>query len=452
MNLLVLRRAIAEKRHGLQSLGLSVLLVYGALLLPAAAQFMRLGPFDLDLNTSLQGIYTTNVDGARKSESELEREDYYIVWSLGSRLAGPTTPTSELNFDTGLSVEKHFVRDDLDTVSDPFGNATLTHDVELGRFELPTVASFRRENTQDQDETTRIYFPGQQRQRVVQDTRTFNQGVLYSFDPIRLNARYSYVETRYADDAFQIGDENSTTLGFGGAWDVLQVGGERRLTATYDYSRDKTDLINRLEGAGSGEWQERQSLGLTLQILTRPNLTYTLAYVKDDDDDWRATHTAAISDQWDLSPTMILDASARYTIDEEERDDEVSFVYNVGLSHEIDDTLRHNFRVTREPRGTFGSTADTDTTAYTYTISKAGLFFANLAWNFSWSHEINKPQGPEAGPTERITRYTSALVHSRAMSRRLTRSLAYLYSYETSNLEDEPIEEHRFTIGLNFSF
>ncbi len=449
---MVLLRLLMINMGYRQSLRLSVAILYGALTLSASAQFMRLGPFDLDLNTSLQGIYTTNVDGARKSESELEREDYYIVWSVGSQLAGPTTPTSELNFSTALSIEKHFVRDDLDTVSDPFGDATLTHDMELGRFDFPTAISFRRENTQEQDATTRVFIPGQRRQRVVQDTRSFNQGVLYTFDPIRLNAQYSYVETRYPDEEFQIGDENSTTMGFGGAWDVFQIGGERRVTASYAYSREKTELVNRPEGAGSGEWQEQQSIGLTLQILTRPNLTYTLAYVKDDDDDWRVTHNVAISDQWELSPTVILDASASYTRDEQPRDDDISFVYNVGLSHEIDDTLRHNFRMSREPRDTFGSTTDTDSTTYNYNITKTGLFFANLSWVFNWSHEINRPQGPEAGPTERITRYATGLNHSRAMSRRLTRSFGYLYSYETSNLEDEPIEEHRVTVGLSFSF
>ena len=98
------------------------------------AQFLRLGPFDVDANTSVQLVYTTNVEGQRKSESELEREDYFLVWGLSLNMAGPTTPTSDLTLNTSMSIEKHFVRDDLDTSSDPFGQVLLVHDMELGRL------------------------------------------------------------------------------------------------------------------------------------------------------------------------------------------------------------------------------------------------------------------------------------------------------------------------------
>lgn len=418
----------------------------------AHAQFMRIGPFDLDVNTALQFIYTTNVDGNRKSEAVLEREDYYLVWSLGAQLGGPTTPTAELTLDTAISVEKHFVRDDLDNASDPFGNLSLTHDMELGRFQLPTAIILRRENTQDDDGTIRIFIPGQRQERIVQDTRSINQGVNWSREPFSFNSSFSYSQTRYPDPEFRDGDEDSYAAGFGLTWDMFRWGGDRRLSSFYNYSQDKTDLLNRPEGAGSGEWSRSQSLGLSLQVLTRPNLTYSFGYSKDGNADWRYTHNASISDLWELSPTVIINASASYTIDEQPQDDDIAFTYSGSIEHQIGETLRHSLRVSRQPVDTFGSTSDTDSTSIGYALSKSDLFFANLTFNFGVNHEINKPQGPEAGPTEESTTYTVGLSHSAALSRRLSRTFGYVYSYETNKQESEPIDEHRVTLGLSFTF
>lgn len=446
----------ANRKYLLRSLRLGLLLALATCVLvsprTAVGQFMRIGPFDLDVNTSLEYIYTTNVDGNRKSEAELEQTDHYIVWTLGALFSGPTTPTAELTLDTSMSVEKHFVRDDLDTSSDPFGNILLTHDLELGRFELPTVLQFRRENTQDDDGTTRVFIPGQRKERIVQDTREIRQGINWQRDPFRFNSNLGYSQTRYQEAEFQVGDEDNYNADFGITWDVFRWGGERRLSTFYNYSQDKTDLINQPDADGSGEWSRSQALGLTLQILTRPNFTYSFAYQKDDEEDWRYTHTFELADAWELSPTMLVDARATYTIDEQPRDDDIAFTYSVGIDHQIGDTLRHSLRMTREPVNTFGSTTDTDSTTWRYDLSKSELFFANLTFNFSVSHEINKPQGANAGPTEESTTYTAGLTHSAALSRRLNRSFGYLYSYETSNLESEPIEEHRITLGLSFTF
>jgi hypothetical protein len=418
----------------------------------AYAQFMRIGPFDLEADTSLDAIYTTNVDGQKESESMQERTDYYLLWSFNMNLTGPSTPTSELNLDTAMSIEKHFVRDDLDTSSDPFGNIDFTHDLELGRFQLPTTINLRRENTQDDDGTTRIFIPGQRTERIVQDSRGITQGVLWRRDPFGFNLDYAYNQTRFLEPEYQEGDEDDQSLAFGITWDVFRWGGQQRMNLFYNYDQSKTDLINQPGGEGSGEWEKSQSFGLTLQILTRPNFSYSLAYAQDDGADWRYTHTFSLQDAWEISPTMLLDASANYTIDEQPRIDDIAFTYNVGFAHEVGETLRHSLTMAREPVNTFGSTADTDSTTWSYNLTKTDLFFANLAFDFSISHSIDKPQGPEAGPTETSTTYTAGLSHSVALSRRLNRNIDYLYSYETDNLSDEPIEEHRITLGLAFTF
>lgn len=419
----------------------------------ARAQFLRLGPFDVTAGTGIDFIYTTNVDGVRKGESELEQEDYYLVWSLSASIDGPTTPTAELRADTSMSIEKHFVRDDLDNVDDPFGNLLLTHNLELGRFQLPSTLQFRRENTADQDETTRIVIPGRRRRRIVEDTRTFTQGLLWQRDPLSWNLNYSYEEKRYPDPEFAVGDQNNQTFDFSINWNVLNWGGQSRLDLFYTYGTDRTDFVNRPEGSGEWEESESQGLNLNVQILQRPNTTYTLAYEKSDtDEDWRITHTLSIADRWELSPTMTMDASASYKIDEQPEDDDVQFQYNVGIAHEITPTVSQQARFQREPVDTFGSTADTDQTTWTYTFTKRDLLFANVTFTANVQYEVNRPGDAERGPTERLTTYTAALSHSRSLSPRLSRTFGYQYNYETSNLESQPIEEHEVRWGYNMSF
>lgn len=415
---------------------------------------MRLGPFDVDASTSLNLIYTTNVEGQRRSDAEREREDYYLVWALRMSMAGPTTPTSDLRLSTATSIEKHFVRDDLDTSRDPFGDILLTHDLELGRFDFPTTLQFRRQNMQDDDGTTQIYFPGQRKERIVQDMRSFSQGGNWRYEGISLNASYTMRQLRYQEEEFQEGDEDRETIRFGASWSFLQWRNRDAVRLFYNYNRRKTDLINQPDAPGSGEWETDQSygLGLSLLIIDRPQLTYSMARVKSDDQDWRVTHTFSLSDSWELSPVMQLDANARYVIDEKPRDDDIRFVYSVGLSHEIDRTLRHAVRATREPVDTFGSTTDTDRTTVSYTISKSELFFAGVSFNGGVTWQQNKPQGEDAGPTEEITSYRAALSHSTALSRRLNRTLSYAYRWTKSNLDDEPIDEHRVSLGFTFTF
>lgn len=415
---------------------------------------MRLGPFDVDALTSLNLIYTTNVEGQRKSEAEREREDWYLVWSLSLNMAGPTTPTSDLTLSSSTSIEKHFIRDDLDTSRDPFGDILLTHDLELGRFDLPTRLQFRRQNMQDDDGTTRIYFPGQRKERIVQDTRSFSQGVNWRYEGLSLNANYRYQQYRYQEEEFQIGDEDQETMLFGASWSFLQWRNRDAVRLFYTYSREKTDLINRPDAPGSGEWETDQSYGLGLNILIfeRPELTYTMSRDKREDEDWRVVHTFSLSDSWELSSVMLLDANARYTIDEQPRDDDIAFVYNVGLNHEVSRTLRHSIRMTREPVDTFGSTTDTDSTTVSYRISKTDLFFADITFNGGVVWQRNKPQGEDAGPTEETTAYTAGLTHSTAVSRRLNRNVSYVYRWTKSNLDDEPIDEHRVTLGFTFTF
>jgi hypothetical protein len=428
--------------------------VYVLTELSVSAQFMRLGPFDVDAGMSFQGVYSTNVEFERESEANLDREDYYLVYKLDVSMLGPTTPTSELNVSSGLTIEKHFERDDLDNVTDPFGLLDLTHDLELGRFVLPTVIQFRRENTEEQDETTRIFIPGQRKQRVVQDTRLFSQGLNWERDPLSLISSYSFQQIRFDDEEFQDGDEDKETYNFGADWNIIQWGGQDRLNTFYTYDRSRTELKNKADDDRTSRWETDQAVGLRFAILTRPAFNYTWAYRKADQEDWRQTHTFDLSDEWELSPTMQADAQASYTIDEEPRDDDVLFTYSAGINHDIGRTLNHNFRMTRQPVDTFGSTQDTDSTTYAYNLTKTDLFFADVTFNGNVTYSIDKPQAVEGEESEeeRILRYSVTLSHQQQLSRRLSRTFQYLYQYEKDEDIPESIEEHRIILSFDFSF
>jgi len=415
------------------------------------AQFLRLGPFDVDADMSFQGVYSTNVEFERESETDLEREDYFLVYRFDATMLGPTTPTSDLTLTTGLSIEKHFERDDLDTVSDPFGLIDLVHNLELSRFKLPTTIQWRRENSEEQDQTSRIFIPGQRKERVVQDTRTYIQELNWEREPFTFNSSYSYKELRFMDEEFKEGDEDEQSIMLGVDWNIIQWGGEDRLNTFYTYDSNKIDLKNIPDDDRSGRWETDQAFGLRFAILTRPNVAYTWAYRKQDEEDWRQTHTFDYSDEWELSPTMQADALVSYTIDEDPREDDVLFTYAGGINHDIGETLNHNIRFSRQPASTFGSTQDTDSTLVTYNITKTDLFFADLAFNGLVSYTIDKPQ-EEDGEEERTITYTAAFSHVLEMSQRLSRRIEYFYTYENTEDIPESIEEHRIILSFDFSF
>jgi hypothetical protein len=102
--------------------------VAALLLLPctvARAQFIRIGPFDFGATAKLEGIYTTNVDGVRPSSATKEMKDYYATASFDLTSSMTLFRNSTIGLSTGLTIEKHARRKDLDTLSEPFGRARI---------------------------------------------------------------------------------------------------------------------------------------------------------------------------------------------------------------------------------------------------------------------------------------------------------------------------------------
>ncbi|MFH0953352.1 MAG: hypothetical protein V1873_03380 [Verrucomicrobiota bacterium] len=431
------------------------------------AQFLRLGPLDFDAVASLEGVYTTNVDGARPSQTTKEQEDYYMVAALNLKSSSSVLRNSTLDVDTGIAVEKHAKRKDLDTLSEPFGNARIDNTTRSGRYTLHLNA-FMGKTARTQQGT---YISGTFMKRDVNTVSGYGAELTWVRGKIRWQARGSYARERHQDPEFQTGDRNSKDLGFGAAWTF-----SKRVSLRYDYSRSRTVTIN--EPDSYSGWDESQNAGLEVRLLTRPLLTYALGVENQMSqgvqEGWEPTHTLAISDTRSLSKKLSLSADATYRKEQTKDVNDISFTYSVSMNHALSRTARQELRLTREPVNTFGSTIDTDSTTVDYSFQKADLFMYHLNLVLGISYARNKPLGAPpppvvtsaesmavetastevapSGEAEETWTYSASLSYDRKVSRKLSRSLAYGYSYEESNFVDEPLEEHRVTLTYKYAF
>jgi hypothetical protein len=414
----------------------------------AGAQFLRLGPFDFTGDLKLEGVYTTNVEGERESEAELEREDYYAVISLDLRSSTDMSPGTRLSIDTGVAYEKHANRPDLDNSENPFGRLRIDSLTEAGHWRLMAEVFYERE--QDSEEVagpsggeTRSYIPGTRKQYKVSENYGYGAGLEWKRDPFTAGATYDVESERYDDPTFQDGDQDETTAGYYGRWQF-----RKNMAVVYDRELTYTDRINDPEN--DPDWRETTTLSLDgyFTLIRRPHLTYSLGIEKEDTDEeegeWDPKHTFSLSDEYHLTSTLDLRFLVSYSYEPDPEEDDVSFTYGVSLNHQISRTASQRFSADREPVDTFGSTAETDSTEFNYDFTKSDLLVRALSLRFHVGYAIDRPVD---GPEERTWDYDITLDHRRAMSRRLERSLMYEYTWEKSDLITEILDEHRVTLA-----
>jgi hypothetical protein len=437
-------------RHPRCLKGLAVLCLYllGAGDQAAHAQFLRLGPLDFAASTTIELVYTTNVEGERESEAKAEREDAFIVVSLDLISTAQVAPSTDVKLDTGMAIERHLNRTDLDNSSRPFGRARIDTVTELSRYTLSLSAGFERTS----ESTEKTAFPGSSSlTRRERDTYYYSAQLDWALDPFGWSMSTDFSADRYVDEEDQFADQDDTGYFFEAFWDIT-----RRLALVYSYDRSLTELINDPED--EAEWELTQRIQLKWNIWERPNFTYGFGYEKEDtgedpedEGDWEMLHTFTIDDEYQLSPTLNLKLFASYEIEEVAEDDDVSFTYGASLSHEISRSARQSLSAVREPVNTFGSSSETDSTTFSYGFDKTDLFIYNLAFDFTASYAIDDPLAP-GQPTEKKTTIGTGLAHAVPLSRQLTRSLSYRYTWEDSNLEEEILDEHRVTLSFEYTF
>lgn len=442
--------------------GLGLLLVCLGLAGPVRGQTLRLGNIDLFLTGRMELGYESNIDGAYPEEEDPDYEKGDFYWSPGLTLrSSPVAmrPTTTLNFGAAYEYMDYFQRNDEDT---ELYNLTVDFQTVLPRITLGGSGMASREIESEQDST---YRPGGSK-RDPMETLEGTVFLNWNVGKLRVETHADYSRERHDKEEYKADDQDETTL-FGGIyWDVFSWG-----SLYYSWENVVTEYTE------SGEEQDEttQNVGLTgaipLSWLRHPKITYSFGFEYEEvetadgesqDPTWEPTHTITVMDEFQLTKAVNLSFSATWedtwTDDEvslsnnSEEDDEVTFEYNVQLSQQLGPRAQHAVSFEQEPRDTFGSTADTETTTYGYVFGVKDILFYGLSAGFSAEYELSTPlDGDEE--TEKTTTIEVSLGHSRQLSRRLSRTLAYTYSWENSNFHDDGAkEEHVVTYGLDYQF
>jgi hypothetical protein len=423
--------------------------VAALLLLPctfAHAQFIRIGPFDFGATAKLGGVYTTNVEGVRPDSTTQEMEDYYATAGFDITSSTAMFRNSTLDLSTGMTVERHARRPDLDTTSDPFGRARIDTAFELGRYTLRL--NYATETTVAEQSGTDVP-SGANSTRDVNTVVDYGAELEWQRNDLTVAGGVNGSTERHQDQQFKVADNNTYEGHLNADWQFSQ-----RLGLSYAYKRDRTELLNVPDSFS--DWNERHTVGLTLEILERPNILYTLgaeqSSVQGETINWEPTHTLTLKDGLEMSRTLHLTGNAQYKYAKRLAADEVAFTCNLSLDNEISRTVSQSLSVNKEPANTFGSTAATDVTAVKYTLTKQDLFIYDLTFNFIVGYSYNKPMNSPQGEAESIWTYDVSLIHERALSRKLNRKLGYTYHHERSNLISEDLSEHSVTLDFTYTF
>ena len=406
------------------------------------AQAIKIGRFDFQTVAGMDLIYSTNVEQVPDGPTTdgLERKDYYYIARLSLSTSQDFNPNSTLSVGAGAQLEKHFVRDDLDTKSEPFGEFNLTQETSLGRYDFTFFARYSRRATSE-DST---FVPGGRQRRDVNTITAYGGDVAWAYERLTLDGGYRFEKERHEDAGFSAGDEDRQNYDFSARWMI-----NRRFDAVYDYTRERTKLKS---AVGFSGWEETQFAGFEVLLLDNPELRYRVGMEKEDDTttkgSWELIHTFTLRETYDFTKTVTLSITIDYTIEEERESDDTGLIYSIILDHILDPLANHSLTFTREPRDTFGSNLDTDTTRFAYQLAKEELLVKDLSFSFSATYDIDRPV---MGAEEKTKRYVARLSNARQLSRKLTRRLAYVYDYEESNITT-PIEEHRVELSLDYTF
>lgn len=435
-----------QPQRVLPLIGASVLLWISVGADESFAQMLRLGPFDIDSRARVEAVYSSNVERERKSESTAEREDYYLIYGMDFFGDAPISPSTALRLDTGFAIEKHFVRDDLDNSSSPFGRLSLVSATELRRLLISGSARWERKSESTDD----VVIPGARSSKTRNPSEVVEYGVKADWDNevFYWGVGYRSSRERYEKEEFKDGDKDETEYTWRAGLRLTD-----NLSLKYDGSRKYTTQVG-TPGAEE-EIQTKQDIAIpwTFTVAGHFQLMIAAGYKKEDtkeeEGDWTYKHDFGVRDAYDISQWLKLSYGATYSIEEQPEEDDVKFQYDAVLSHEPTSTMKQSLSASREPRQTFGSTQDTDAQKYSYVLTRDDFLIRDLNFGFSYGYEINKTPGE---PEEKIKKLSVSLRHRAELSYRLSRELSYIYDRENSNLQPEVLDEHRVTWSYVYAF
>ena len=465
------------------------LMACGAVWLAAGesrGQFLRLGPFYFDAVGTASVSYDSNVDDAaeREVKEDYDRADFY--WMPGISINSkpvPMRPGTMITLSANAAYMDYFTRNDLDTAT---YDTALRFNTSHPRISLSGQAGMTYSFESSEDE----YVPGGAK-RDPMLTHLADMAALWNYRKVRMEAGASFTRERHDYEEYWEGDQDETIWNFGAYLDKLArlslYWTVTKTDTTYPQTLDWTEETVYSAGADYAvfswgslfcTWERTETVNapfgeetidiettfglsgsIPVDLIRRPKISYSLGFQYEEKDTgdgepektWEPVHTINVSDEMQLTKTVLLSADATWSSEVDE--DEVNFVYNISLTQQVGPRADHALTFTQEPRPTFGSTSDTETTTYGYSLSVRDLVFYGLSFSFSATYEEDTPLGEENAQTEKTTTITAGLSHSRQLSRKLSRSLSYDYSWEDSNFSDEGATiKHLVTYGLSYAF
>lgn len=403
----------------------------------------KLGGFVFTLAPSVTLAYDSNVDDAYPEEvvPGWQKDDFY--WQPAISLnAAPVrlNPATTLTLGGTLTYMDYFKRNDLDTETYN-GNVAFTSDSQFITLMGSATVDYSIEGNQDE------YRPG----GVSRDptrTDTLVGGVEWHWQKWRANWNGTFTRERHDEEEYKEGDNDEYDWIAGIYLDFLSWA-----TLFYTYEWDKT--IN-LVPEEDETIEKTDTFGLTLTYSRHPQITYTLGLERtknepkaEDEKGWEPTHTISVADSFDLTKYTHFTGSA--TWEDTVEDDEVTFEYTLSLVQELTERISHNISWTQEPESTFGSNSDTESTTLAYTLSMSDFLLKGMGASGGVTYEKETPLEDKDAVSEYTTTINFSLSHSRVLSRRLSRTLSYTYTWENSNFHTEGAnEKHLVMYVLNY--
>lgn len=455
IGLVAARHPSRRSRHGwLHRLAKTVAATLAVLLLlqPAAAWAgpLRFGGIDIQPTATLTLGYDSNVDGSYPEDLDpaYQKDDFY--WKPGVTLAmAPIRLQPRLTFTANGSwaYEDYFKRNDLDT---DLYNVMLGFDTALTYLTLNGSFSAARQTDHSQDDT---YRPGGT-SRDPYNTIDAALNAQLTLRKFRFTAAQTFSRETHDLDQYKEGNQNEWVTTLGAYYDFLEWA-----SFFYTWERDETELLE-VDEDNTVDTTEDFGISGTIptSILRRPTVTWSIGGTREKSNtseekaEWEFTYNLGVSDTLQLAKYLTLSYNVAWDAEDNEDEDEVGFTYNVNLTHIWGPYITQSLGYSREPKDTFGSTTDTDTTTFNYALSIANFFLKGLSAGYTISYEISDPlEGND--PIEYTTTQNVSLSHTRPLTRRLSRTLSYIYQWENSNFHhDGPMQEHTVEYTLNYVF
>ncbi len=424
---------------------------------PAAAQSpieqLTVGPLKLQKSLFADLTATTNVDGISKERARaagVDREDVYLTYGFRFGISGRVYPDIDLNFSTDMSRERHFIRTDLNDDGDvPFlGNANFDFNRTRGHLRYGFLL---RHSAETEQEKQKVFVPAERRQQSVREVEQITDigGTLgWNYQRITLNNTYNYSRTRFNKE-FDDGDENEHNYNFSANYQLNRI-----FSTTFSHTLENTEQVGQ-PGSPETGWQETSVVRLNAKLLQRPSLTYSVGAEREEDGtnqaEWEPIHLVTLSDFRNIGSNIRLSADATYTYEEQPEAEDISFVYNISLTHRMPYNISQSLQFIREPAQTFGSTTDSDQTTYSYNLTKNQLFILNLSAGLTARREETKPASSDGttGPTEVSDemRFDLSWRGAKRLSRWLSLRRDYQYIY-TDSSDEGTYDEHRLLLGV----